>query len=98
MSLEELLGLRFKDGLNILQAAVLSDALKVVKYLAEAFATDNSARRQLVGYREPNNGMQALHIAVIKGIRKIIVALLDDLKCDLHAVTAGGLSVLHCAS
>ena len=70
----------------------------IVFFLKERFASDDHARIELISFREANSGHQALHIAVIKGNKKIVDYLLSDFKCDPHALTANGIGVMHCAA
>jgi hypothetical protein len=40
----------------------------------------------------------AIHIAVIKGHKKVIDSLLTYFECDPRSLTLNGLGVMHCAA
>jgi hypothetical protein len=98
LSIEDLLGLRLKHNLNILQATSYFGAEVILKYLANFLILDEEAKKELIDYREPNGGNMAIHFAVLKGNKRIIDYLLNDFHADPYAVTTNGLSVIHCAA
>ena len=95
---EDILCLRFKHSLNILQAVSYFGAEKILKYIKEVFKEDSEARDDLVMYQEPHGGNMAIHFAVLKGNKRIIDSLISDFNANPTALTSNGLSVLHCAA
>ena len=95
---EDLLGLRLKHNLNILQATSYFGAEVILKYLANFLILDDETKKELVEYREPNGGNMAIHFAVLKGNKRIIDFLLNDFHADPYVITTNGLSVIHCAA
>jgi ankyrin repeat protein len=53
---------------------------------------------ELVNYREPIGGNQALHFAAIHGNKSMLRSLLKDYGADPKSCSAKGLSILHCAA
>lgn len=95
---EDLLGIRLKHSLNILQAVCYYGAEKILKYLKKEFQDDEPGKAVLKDYAEPNGGNMAIHFAVLKGNKRIIDILLDDFEADPHVTTGNGLNVIHCAA
>lgn len=83
----ELLMLRFRHSLNVLQAGSYFGAEKILKYLKEAFKEDEAGREELAHYQEPNGGNMAIHFAVLKGNKRIIDILINDFKANPTALT-----------
>ena len=98
LSCEDLLGMRLKHNLNILQATSYFGAELILKYLTKFFIVDEEAKKELIEYREPNGGNMAIHFAVLKGNKRIIDILINDFQADPYALTTNGLSVIHCAA
>lgn len=95
---EDLLGMRLKHNLNILQATAYFGAELILKYLTKFFIVDEDAKKELVEYREPNGGNMAIHFAVLKGNKRIIDFLINDFHADPYVLTSNGLSVMHCSA
>jgi hypothetical protein len=98
LSNEDILGLRLKHNLNILQATSYFGAEVILKYLANYLILDDETKKELIEYREPNGGNMAIHFAVLKGNKRIIDYLLNDFHADPYVLTTNGLSVIHCAA
>ena len=84
---QELLALRFKHQMNVLQAACYFSSENIVKYLRDSFIKFPDLMRQLVEFQEPYGGNQALHFAVLKGNYKIVDILINDFKAKPQSVT-----------
>jgi hypothetical protein len=98
LSNEDLLGLRLKHNLNILQATSYFGSEVILKYLSNFLVLDDETKKELIEYREPNGGNMAIHFAVLKGNKRIIDYLLNDFHADPYVLTTNGLSVIHCAA
>lgn len=95
---DDLLNIKLKHNLNVLQAVSYFGAEKILKYLTKIFIDDEAGRKELVSYAEPNGGNMAIHFAVLKGNKRIIDILLDDFSADHTVTTSNGLNVVHCAA
>jgi hypothetical protein len=95
---DDLLNIKLKHSLNVLQAVSYFGAEKILKYLTKIFIDDEAGRKELVTYAEPNGGNMAIHFAVLKGNKRIIDILLDDFNADHTVTTSNGLNVVHCAA
>lgn len=98
LKLKELLSLRFKHQMNILQAACYFSAEGVVIYLRDMFGGDSKGMLELTEYQEPFGGNQAIHFAALKGNKKIIDILVKDFKVQVDGRTSNGLTIMHCAA
>ncbi len=98
LSCEDLLGLRLKHNLNILQATSYFGAEVILKYLTNFLILEENVKKELIEYREPNGGNMAIHFAVLKGNKRIIDYLINDFHADPYVLTTNGLSVIHCAA
>ena len=95
---KELLTLRFKHSMNILQAACYFSSESVVTYLRDVFAKDPKSMSELIEYQEPFGGNMAIHFAALKGSKRIIDMLMKDFNAQADAKTSNGLSIMHCAA
>jgi hypothetical protein len=98
LSKDDLLNIKLKHSLNVLQAVSYFGAEKILKYLTKIFIDDEAGRNELVSYAEPHGGNMAIHFAVLKGNKRIIDILLDEFNADHTVTTSNGLNVVHCAA
>ncbi|CDW85651.1 probable palmitoyltransferase zdhhc19 [Stylonychia lemnae] len=97
-NLEELTSLRFERELNILQTACFYNALTIITWLRDFYKNDEDFMQEIVDYRDPMAGNQAIHLAVVNGNKTVLDILVNDFKASPHAVTGKGLTVIHCAA
>jgi hypothetical protein len=98
LSTPQLLALRLKHSMNVLQAAAYYSAENVINYLLDKLRKSPNEMKELVEYKEPLGGNQALHFAVLKGNHRIVNVLVKDFKASPKSITENGLSILHCAA
>lgn len=91
---EELVHLRFEEGMNVLNLAIDQMRIKIVMYLATIM--NDQQKETLVEHTYL--GIKAIHQAISLGNLKILNMVVNDFDGDLTVVAKGDISVLHFAA
>jgi len=73
-------------------------AFKIMNHIYMQFGSDEFWMDDLVQHKDSNTGSKAIHFAAASGHREVIEMLIHDFGANIHDLTEGRQTVVHCAA
>lgn len=98
LPLDVLVGLRFDDGMNILNLVIDHESEQTLNYLCRLMKDHPDLSKELVNHSFGKNKLQAIHQACSFGILSQITRIVDDFGANVNNKVHNQLTTLHCAA